>query len=75
MHGKEANLPLIVVEGSVTPLFGRNWLEQINLNWAEIAKIKEVESVTSESKTPQGLKDFWKDIKRYSRRNLDSVRE
>ena len=56
MHGKEANLPLIVVEGSVTPLFGRNWLEQINLNWAEIAKIKEVESVTSESKTPQGLK-------------------
>lgn len=38
VHGKEANLPLIVVEGSGTPLFGRNWLEQINLNWAEIAK-------------------------------------
>ena len=55
VHGKEANLPLIVVEGSGTPLFGSNWLEQINLNWAEIAKINEVESATSESKTPQGL--------------------
>ena len=48
VHGKEANLPLIVVEGSGTPLFGRNWLEQINLNWAEIAKINEVESATSQ---------------------------
>ena len=52
---KEANLPLIVVEGSGTPLFGRNWLEQINLNWAEIAKINEVGSVTGKSNTPQGL--------------------
>ena len=54
VHGKEANIPLIMVEGSGILPFGRNWLEQIN--WAENAKINEVESVTSESKTPQGLK-------------------
>ena len=58
MHGKEANLPLIVVEGSGTPLFGRNWLEQINLNWAEIAKINDVGSVAGKSNTPQGYRNF-----------------
>ena len=37
--GKEAHLPLLVVKGSGPPLFGRNWLESIQLNWAEIAKV------------------------------------
>ena len=58
VHGKEAKLPLIVVEGSGTPLFGRNWLEQINLNWAEIAKINRVDSVAGRSNTPQGLQSL-----------------
>ena len=29
VYRKEANLPLIVVEGWGTPLSGRNWLEQL----------------------------------------------
>ena len=58
-------------------LVGIGWAEiaKINIAKINIAKINEVESATSESKTPQGLKDFWKDIDRYSRMNLDSVRE
>ena len=47
VYGKEANLPFIVVEGSGTPLFGRNWLEQIQLYWAEIAKINGITSKLS----------------------------
>ena len=53
VHGKTAQLPLIVVEGSGTPLFGRNWLEQIQLDWVEIIKINAITSQTSQS--PQGL--------------------
>lgn len=55
MYGKEANLPLIVVEGWGTPLSGRNWLEQINLKWAKIAKVK---SITSISDTLEGLQSL-----------------
>lgn len=66
VHGKTAHLPLIVVEGSGIPLFGRNWLEQIKLDWAEIVKIN---GVTSQpSKPPKGL------LTRYSRRSWDSVK-
>ena len=29
-------LPLIVVKGNGFPLFGRNWLKEIRLNWSII---------------------------------------
>ena len=53
VHGKTAQLPLIVVEGSGTPLFGRNWLEKVQLDWVEIIKINGITSQTGAS--PQGL--------------------
>ncbi len=42
VHGKEAVLPLVVVEGNGIPLFGRNWLQSLKLNWVENAKINSV---------------------------------
>ena len=33
---QEHVLPLIVVEGKGPPLLGRNWLEKVRLNWAEL---------------------------------------
>ena len=33
-------LPLIVVQGSGPNLFGRNWLEQIKLNWPQLCTVK-----------------------------------
>ena len=47
VHGKEANLPLIVVEGSGTSLFGRNWLEQIGQKLLKSVKLE----VLQESRT------------------------
>ena len=33
---QQHNLPLVVVGGSGPPLLGRNWLQQIKLDWKEI---------------------------------------
>ena len=33
-------LPLVVVEGAGPPLYGRNWLAHILINWQEIKKVK-----------------------------------
>ena len=35
-NGQEAQLPLVVVQGQGPNLLGRNWLEQIQLDWREI---------------------------------------
>ena len=35
-NGQEAQLPLVVVQGQGPNLLGRNWLEQIQLDWKEI---------------------------------------
>lgn len=55
----ETGLPTtitVLVEGSGASLFGRNWLEEIQLNWAEIAKINGITSKTSkQDTTPKGL--------------------
>lgn len=48
------------VEGSGTPLFGRNWLEEIQLNWAEIAKINGITSKSNNQNTPKGLQSLLK---------------
>lgn len=58
--GNQVNLPLIVVEGSGTPLFGRNWLEEIQLNWAEIAKINGITPKSNNQNTPKGLQSLLK---------------
>ena len=35
-NGQTAQVPLIVVPGKSTPLFGRNWLDVIRLDWQRI---------------------------------------
>lgn len=37
---QESNLPLIIVEGKGPSLFGRNWLQHIQLDWGSIKKLK-----------------------------------
>ena len=39
IHGKTASLPLVVVKGDGISLLGRNWLEEIKLDWCKIVKI------------------------------------
>ena len=36
---QKAKLPLLVVQGKGPSLFGRNWLEAIRLNWAQIKRV------------------------------------
>lgn len=36
---QSADLPLVVVAGEGTSLFGRNWLEHIKLNWTDISQV------------------------------------
>ena len=35
-NGQEAQLQLVVVQGQSPSLLGKNWLEQIRLDWTEI---------------------------------------
>ena len=37
--GAEAKLPLIIVEGNGPSLLGRNWLEQLRLDWQAVHKL------------------------------------
>ena len=66
VYRREANLPLIVVEGSGPPLFGRNWLEKIQLNWDEIAKIN---GITVNQYTPPGLQSILTNYQMFSKRS------
>ena len=38
-------LPIVVAEGDKPVLLGRNWLDKLNLNWATIFKVSEVNAV------------------------------
>ena len=38
-EGQQSLLPLIVVDGQGPPLFGRNWLQKIRLNWMSIKQV------------------------------------
>lgn len=40
-EGQTATLPLVVVKGQGASLFGRNWLEQIRVNWSLINSIQQ----------------------------------
>ena len=39
-EGTQVDLPLIVVEGRGPSLFGRNWLEEVQLDWGSIKAVK-----------------------------------
>ena len=43
---QELVLPLIVVYGDGPPLFGRNWLEQLKLNWGNIFHVSKVDTLS-----------------------------
>ena len=45
---QSAKLPIIVVEGHGPPLLGRNWLENIKLDWHTIFVLSEVPSQSSD---------------------------
>ena len=46
---QSADVPLLVVEGSGPPLFGRDWLSRVRLDWTNICNIR-----VSETDLPQG---------------------
>ena len=48
---QSADVPVLVVEGSVPPLFGRDWLSHIKLDWKKIRSIR-----VSDTGLPQDVK-------------------
>ena len=44
-NGQTAQVSLVVVPGKETPLFGRNWLNVVRLDWPEIKGMKNSTSV------------------------------
>ncbi|XP_021359256.1 uncharacterized protein K02A2.6-like [Mizuhopecten yessoensis] len=44
MNQQRSNLPLYVIEKGGPPLFGRDWLSHIKLDWAEIHTVNSMES-------------------------------
>ena len=47
--GKQYSLPLIVLNEGVTPLFGRNWLSTVKLNWKCLPGIHFIRPSTTEN--------------------------
>jgi len=43
---QELLLPLIVVDGDSPPLLGRNWLEQLKLNWHNIFHVSKADTLS-----------------------------
>ncbi|KAL9978763.1 hypothetical protein ACROYT_G016318 [Oculina patagonica] len=43
---QELVLPLIVVDGDGPPLLGRNWLEQLKLNWSSIFHVSKADTLS-----------------------------
>ena len=43
---QELVLPLIVVDGDGPPLLGRNWLEQLKLNWRNIFRMSKADTLS-----------------------------
>ena len=73
VHGKEAVLPLVVVEGNGIPLFGRNWLQSLRLNWTEVARANRV--TKNNFATNQNWRSSLQTTRRYLVRNLEDVKE
>ena len=43
---QELVLPLIVVDGDGPPLLGRNWLQQLKLNWSNIFHVNKADTLS-----------------------------
>ena len=52
------SLPLVVIKGDGISLPGRNWLEQIKLDWHEIAKINGITKPSYQKKLDDLLKQY-----------------
>ena len=53
---QELLLPLTVVDGDGPPLLGRNWLEQLKLNWRNIFHMSEADTVRCFKPTQNGIR-------------------
>ena len=40
------DLPLVIVQGQDPSLFGRNWLQEVKLNWTELARAHSIHATT-----------------------------
>ena len=49
--GQEYSLPLIVVPKGSNALFGRNWLQDVKLDWPNLPGLKQINQVSSVCKT------------------------
>ena len=52
------SLPLVVIKGDEISLLGRNWLEQIKLDWHEIAKINGITKPSYQKKLNDLLEQY-----------------
>ncbi|XP_059413408.1 uncharacterized protein K02A2.6-like [Carassius carassius] len=59
LNKQSARLPLYVVKGDTAPLFGREWLRRIRLNWREIKTVRAVHQ-TNEKTLDSLLKKYAK---------------
>ena len=58
IKGNKVSLPLVVIKGDGISLLGRNWLEQIKLDWHEIAKINGITKPSYQKKLDDLLKQY-----------------
>ncbi|KAI4885438.1 hypothetical protein NFI96_003949 [Prochilodus magdalenae] len=49
LNKQRVRLPLYVIKGEAPPLFGREWLRNINLDWREIKTVRTERSASSEN--------------------------
>ena len=45
-HDSIVDLPLVIVQGQDPSLFGRNWLQKVKINWAELARAHSIHATT-----------------------------
>ena len=58
IHGQRRRLTLYVTESGTNPLFGRDWLRALKLNWAEIKAINSVSTATTQQQLKPLLSKF-----------------
>ena len=56
LHGQKRKLPLFVVPNGSNALLGRDWLRELQLNWAEVKAVSIAESINSVSANKQVYK-------------------
>ena len=48
-ENQEAVLPLLVIKGNGPNLIGRNWLQQMRINWKNLLQLKEDRSIADKT--------------------------